>query len=192
MIELLEYLRFDTKEYENFTINEIDAMLSTEQLDMLVTVPNNSKKTYVKYYLAKQIRPKNLKEIIEDLYEIESILTKQDTLIIIIEDEPNDTIITEVKYLFQHSGIFVVIHNIHRLQYNILRHNLVPECTIIEEETEIENLKKTYNISSDSQFPEISRFDPQALAICLRPSQICKFKRKSSTALYYDYYRICV
>ena len=42
------------------------------------------------------------------------------------------------------------------------------------------------------QLPEISRFDPQALAMCLRPGQICKFERDSATALKYEYYRICV
>ena len=42
------------------------------------------------------------------------------------------------------------------------------------------------------QLPEISRFDPQALALCIRPGDVCKFIRNSSTALEYNYYRICV
>jgi DNA-directed RNA polymerase subunit H (RpoH/RPB5) len=40
--------------------------------------------------------------------------------------------------------------------------------------------------------PEISRFDPQALAICLRPGDIVKFLRGSETAGTYNYYRVCV
>ena len=43
-----------------------------------------------------------------------------------------------------------------------------------------------------NQLPEISRFDPQALAMCMRPGQVCKFERESSTALFYNYFRICV
>ena len=190
--ELLTHQDYDTSGYDNFSINEIDAMFANSQLDMLVSNEKNDKKVYVKYYLtAKQIRPANLDDIIEDLFAIENVLTKNDTLIIIIEDEPNDTIITKVKYLYDHDGIFVVIHNINRLQYNILNHKLVPECVILGD-AEIEEMKKKYNIVDSKQLPEISRFDPQALAIGLRPGQICLFKRESATAMFYDYYRVCV
>jgi len=192
IIELLVYQGYDTTEYEGFSINEIDAMYSNAQLDMLVKQTKGEKKAYIKYYLnAKQIRPANLDEVIQDLYEIESILTKDDTLIIITEDEPNDAIITRITYLFNHDGIFVVIHNIRRLQYNILNHKLVPECSILEE-PEVEELKKSVNIATTMQLPEISRFDPQALAISLRPGQVVKFNRKSNTALFHTYYRICI
>lgn len=191
IIDLLYYQEFNVEDYKKFSINEIDAMFTNNQLDMLVTNPKTNIKAYVKYVSSKQIRPKNLKDIIEDLFEIENVLTKKDILIVIIDDEPNDTIITEVKYLYEREGIFVVIHNINRLQYNILNHALVPECFILDE-TEITELKIKFNINSSSQFPEISRFDPQALAICLRPGQVCQFNRKSATAMYYNYYRICV
>ena len=192
LIELLDHQDYNTSEYEGFSINEIDAMVSNLQLDMLVTNEKNQKKAYIKYYLtAKQIRPANLDDIIEDLFTIDTVLTKKDTLIIITEDEPNDTIITKMKYLYDHDGIFVIIHNIHRLQFNILNHKLVPECIILEE-PEIVKLKQKHNIKDLMQLPEISRFDPLALAICLRPGQVCLFKRESSTAMFYDYYRICV
>lgn len=193
ILQLLETQKYNIEEYSNFSINEIDAMYSNEQLDMLLTHSTNGTKTYVKYYLtAKQIRPKNLEEdIIEDLFVIENILNKNDNLIIIIEDEPNDTIVTKMKYLYDHDGIFVVIHNMKRLQFNILQHNLVPKCTVLND-LEIEEIKKKYNMKTTMQLPEISRFDPQALAMCLRPGQICKFERASATALKYEYYRICL
>jgi len=192
MIELLDHQDYDTDEYEGFSINEIDAMVTNSQLDMLVTNKKDQRKVYVKYYLtAKQIRPANLDEIIEDLFVIENVLTKQDTLIIITEDEPNDTILTKMRYLFDHDGIFVIVHNIKRLQFNILYHKLVPECIILDQ-PEIDKLKQKHNIKELMQLPEISRFDPQALAIGLRPGQVCLFKRESSTAMFYDYYRICV
>jgi DNA-directed RNA polymerase subunit H len=167
-------------------------MYSNSQLDMLFKNDTTGRKTYVKYYLtARQIRPQNLDEIIEDLFLIDNVLTKEDTLIVIIEDEPNDTIHTKMKYLYDHDGVFVIIHNINRLQYNMLKHTLVPECNILTEK-ECEELKVKYNIKKLSQLPEISRFDPQALAVGLRPNQVCHFKRKSPTAMYYEYYRVCV
>lgn len=192
MIELLSKQGYNTEEYESFTINEIDAMHVNSQLDMLMTNETTDRKTYVKYYLtAKQIRPANLDDIIEDLFVIDSVLTKDDNLIIITEDEPNDTIHTKMKYLYDNAGIFVVIHNIRRLQYNILKHTLVPECNILSDE-EFDELKVKFNIKNTTQLPEISRFDPQALAIGLRPGQVCNFKRKSATAMFYDYYRVCI
>jgi DNA-directed RNA polymerase subunit H (RpoH/RPB5) len=137
------------------------------------------------------MRPATLDDIIEDLYTIDEKLTKEDLLIIIVDDEPNDTLITKLKYLYEHDGIFIVVHNMKRLQYNILNHSLVPKSTILDD-VEIEELKKKYSLKSLFQLPEISRFDPQALAICLKPGQICKFERDSATALNYDYYRICI
>jgi len=193
ILDQLEELQYDTSEHHEFSINEIDAMNNNSQLDMLISHNDDGRKVYVKYYLAaKQIRPPNLDDIIDDLYNIDNILTKKDTLIVITDDEPNDTIISKLKYLYDHDGIFVVIHNINRLQYNILKHALVPEAYILGD-TEVAELKKTYNILDvRQQLPEISRFDPQSLAICMRPGQVCRFKRDSLTAMTYNYYRICV
>jgi DNA-directed RNA polymerase subunit H (RpoH/RPB5) len=192
VLDILFEQNYNVSDYEGFTINEIDAMYTSSQLDMLLTNDTNNRKIYIKYYLtAKQIRPQNLDDIIEDLFTIENVLTKDDTLMIIIEDEPNDTIVSKMKYLYDHDGIFVVIHNIRRLQFNILKHRLVPECSLLDKE-ECEALMKQYNIKNPMQLPEISRFDPQALAMCLRPGDICKFERNSSTAMKYNYYRVCI
>jgi DNA-directed RNA polymerase subunit H (RpoH/RPB5) len=192
LIDHFENLEYNVVELADFGINEIDAMNNNNQLDITVKHKNDDRKIYVKYYLnSKQINRAYLDNIIEDLYNIDNVLTKKDTLIIIIEDEPNETIISKIKYLYDHDGIFVVIHNINRLQYNILNHIYVPKCEILGD-NKVEELKQKYNIMNTKQLPEISRFDPQALAMCMRPGQVCRFERESSTALKYDYYRICV
>jgi DNA-directed RNA polymerase subunit H (RpoH/RPB5) len=196
ILELLEAQDYNVDDYLGFSINEIDAMLTNSQLDMLMSHKTNGKKVYVKYYFTtkqttRQIKPQTLDDIIEDLYTIEEILTKNDTLIIIIDDEPNDTILNKMRYLYDHDGIFVVIHNIKRLQFNILNHALVPKMTVLDEAETSEVMKK-YNLKDKTQIPEISRFDPQALAIGVRPGQICGIDRESVTALTYKYYRVCV
>ena len=192
ILNIMEYQGYTVSDYVNFNINEVDAMLSNTQLDMLIENSATNQKTYIKYYFnSKQIRQNNLDEIIEDLFIIDEVLNKNDNLIVIIEDEPNDVIISRLRYLYENDGIFVVIHNIHRLQYNILNHDLVPKCVVLTD-SESNEFKQTYNINSNSQLPEISRFDPQANALCMRPGQIGKFTRKSITALETTYYRICV
>lgn len=197
IIELLHSLNYNTEEYNNFNINEIDAMISNSQLDMLLSsLPSNKeteKRVYVKYYLeTKQLRPDALIEIINDLFVDTNTLSKdRDTLIIIIDDEPNDSIVSKIEYVYETEGIFVVMFNLKRLQFNILKHHLVPPIRVLNEE-ETEQIMMEYNIKNKKQFPEISRFDPQAQAILLRPNQVCCIERSSVTSLTYNYYRICV
>ena len=196
VLALLERGGFNVDEYNGFSINEIDAMTANSQLDMLLTNPTTNHKAYVKYYFtekqsSRQIRPPMLAEIVDELYYVESVLEKPDTLIIIIDDEPNDSIKEKIRYLFDHDGIFVILHNMKRLQFNLLEHSLVPEVSILSE-TERVALYTKYNIQHNTQLPEIDRFDPMALALGLRPGQVCKITRTSQTALENYYYRICV
>ena len=191
IIEHLQNLGYDTTDYSEFSINEIDAMYSNNQLDMLLSRQDN-KKAYIKYLLnIKQLRKDNLDQLIEDLYDIETVLEKKDTLVIITNEEPNDTILQRIKYVYDHSGIFIVLHNIKRLQFNILKHTFVPTAHILNDD-ETEKLKSQYNLKTLMDLPEISRFDPQALSLCLRPKQVIRIDRKSDTALEYNYYRVCV
>ena len=192
ILEILEQQKYNISDYNVFSINEVDAMHTNSQLDMLLSRDEDNTKVYIKYFSnSKQIKKQNLDDIIEDLFTIDNILEKKDTLIVITEDEPNDTIITYIKYLFDNAGIFVVIHSIKRLQFNILNHKLVPYTTILTP-PEVDELKIKYNISNLSKLPEISRFDPHALALCVRPGQVCMIKRTSITAMNSIYYRVCV
>lgn len=192
IIEQLEELGYNMSDYNQFSINEIDAMTVNDQLDMLVTRESDGAKAYIKYLInVKQLRKDNLDQLIEDLYEIESVLEKKDTLIVISNEEPNDTMLARMKYLYDHSGIFVVMHYIKRLQFNLLNHELVPNARILTPEN-TEKLKEKYHINSLDKLPEISRFDPHALALKLRPGQVIEIMRKSNTALEYNYYRVCV
>ena len=193
-MELLINLNYDVSDYNVFSINEIDTMNQTDQLDMLIHHKIETKKIYIKYYLPekqKQISRLVVDEIIDDLFHIENILTKQDTLIIIMDEEPNESNITKMDFLYEHDGCFIVMHNIKRLQFNILNHQLVPKMTVLTEE-EVNILMIEKKIQKLSQLPEISRYDPQALAMCLRPNQVCKIERNSVTALNCIYYRVCV
>lgn len=191
ILELFKFMKYSVDDYTDFSINEIDAMYESSQLDMLISNAED-KKVYIKYYLtSKQLRPETLNDMIEDLFQIEEMLKKSDTLVIIVNDEPNDTIVNRVKYLYDKEGIFVVIHNISRLQFNILNHVLVPTVEILNE-TDVAALKVKFNLKTEMQLPEISRFDPQALAVAMRPGEICKLTRKTSTALVYNFYRVCV
>jgi len=197
ILELMEKQGYNINDYSNFSINEVNSMKQNNQLDMLLekteenTLTKRKNKIYISYYLTKMIRPSNIQEMIDDLFNLEEVLTKDDTLFIIIKDEINDTIISELKQIWEKDGIFIVIENIKRLQFNILKHSLVPEHIIITN-NEIDDVMKKFNISNKFEFPDISRFDPVARVIGLRPGDVCKIIRSSKTAINTNYYRVCI
>jgi DNA-directed RNA polymerase subunit H (RpoH/RPB5) len=156
-----------------------------------VTPENPKKKIYIRYYLTVRPAAKNIQEMIDDLFILSETLKKTDTLFIIIKDEPNETLINEIKHIWESEGVFIVIESIKRLQFNILEHILVPPHRVVLESEAIEIMKK-YNITSKTQFPDISRFDPVARVIGLRPGQLCHITRPSKTAIEANYYRICL
>lgn len=81
IIEQMSALGYSVADYEQFSINEIDAMALNDQLDMLITREEDGKKAYIKYLLnIKQLRKDNLDQLIEDLYDIENILEKKTLL----------------------------------------------------------------------------------------------------------------
>jgi len=196
VLELMDRQGFDVAGYSNFSVSEVNAMKQNNQLDMLLeskpeSSSANGNKIYIRYYLAKTIRPANIHEMIDDLFVLTETLKKNDTLYIIIKDNVNETLINELKDIWERDGIFIVVESIKCLQFNILKHILVPQHTIMTN-LEVENVMKKYNVSDKIEFPDISRFDPVARAICLRPGQLCHIVRPSKTAITTDYYRICI
>ena len=192
LLKLLSQQGYDIKDYEEFSVNETHIMYNNKQLDMMLTSQKEgeTKKVYVKYHLAKTLRRENINDYIDDLYNLEQVLTKTDTLVIVIKQEPHDTLLNILNQIWEQDGIFIVIYNLDRLQFNILDHEYVPKHIILND-NEINEMKKRYNITNNTELPEISRYDPVAQAIGMRPGQICKIIRPSKTAITADYYRLC-
>lgn len=198
LLDLMRKQGYNVAEYDNFSINEVNAMFQNKQLDMLLEKsiesdnPNSSqRRVYIRYYLAKTLRPQNIQEMIDDLFNLEEVLTKEDTLMIVVKDDMNETIMNLLKHIWEQDGILIVIQSIKRLQYNILEHALVPSHRVLTPD-EVQVIKNKYNIMDDTQFPDISRFDPVAQVIGIRPGQVCEIIRPSKTAIKGYYYRICV
>lgn len=197
VLELMGQQGYNTNDYSNFSINEVNSMRQNNQLDMLLEksaedeLTKKKHKVYIRYYLGKKISTTNIQEMIDDLFNLEEILTKDDTLFIIVKDEVNDTVMNELKHIWENDGIFIVVESIKRLQFNILKHTLVPPHRIMNSK-EVDDTMKRYNIKDINEFPDISRFDPVARVIGLRPGQVCHILRPSKTAIVADYYRVCV
>ena len=230
LLELLSTRGYDVEGYANFGVNEVNAMYTHKQLDMLVeikgeqkskgskskgdkgekgskdkdVVETENKKTYVKFHLEKTLSVSHINDLIEDLYVLgvggeiggtglsananDTVLTEKDTLIIITKQEIK-TMNQVLNQLFL-QGRFIVLLSLDRLQFNILNHQYVPTHTILSDHEVVEMMKK-YNVMEKSQLPDISRYDPVALAIGMRPGEVCSIDRPSKSAISSLYYRVC-
>lgn len=190
LLNILSNRGFNANDYKNFSLAEIHALFANKQLDILLENSTTNKKVYIKYYLEKTVRPTNVHEFIDDIFNIEQILKPSDDFIIIIKDEPNDSLQKLQTSIFEHEKIFISIINIKRLQFNILEHVLVPPHRVLDD-AEANDIKNKFNITDNKNFPSISRFDPVAQVLGLRPNQLCEIIRSSKTSITSKYYRIC-
>ena len=198
-MEILEQRGYNVEDYKNFSLREFGEMFQNNQLDMLLELKDDddtlskhgSKKVFVKYHLRTKITSKNLWTMVEDIFDIEELL-EYDTgeLIIITENIPNASNIALLNSIYNNDSAFINIISYKELQYNKLKHTMVPKHTIMSED-EKEEVKKKYNIDGDDKFPDISRHDPIARLIGLKPGQLCHIERYSLSSGKVPYYRIC-
>ena len=183
ILEFIKTQDVKTDKYEKFGMNNLHAMETNDQLDMFL---EGKRKIYVKFHLKNKLRGDQIFDYVDDLFHLENVLSEDDDLIIIVKDSFNDTLMETIKELYLKDRIFVRIFTLDTLQFNILNHDLVPKHVIVDN---IEKIKEKFNISNNKEFPEISRFDPVAKSIGLRPGQLCEIRRNSKTAIDYSFYR---
>lgn len=191
LIEILKERGFDVSDYDEFSINHVAVLYQHDQLDLLLK-NKDGKQIFVKHYLDKKsLRVNPIYEMLDDLFLEGKILNKEDDLLIITLDDQNDTLSNTLNTIWETHGIYISVIGIRRLLFNILKHKHVPKHEILSEEEKIE-LFNHFNIKEPSQLPEISRYDPVAIAIGLRPTQVCKITRKSKSSIESYYYRYCI
>ena len=190
LLNQLKRRGFDVDDYLNFSFNDVRTMYTNKQLDMLIINSTTKRKVYIKYHIATKLRPSHIYDYIDDLFHIEEILSKDDELIIITKNKIPETITKLMANTYLRDNIFFMIFNLKQLAFNILDHHLVPPHRILNKEEETK-MRKKFNISKNSELPEISRFDPVAKAIGMRPKQVCEILRPSKTSIVTKFYRLC-
>ena len=196
LLEILKDRGYSVDDYTDFSVTEVQAMYNNKELDMLLEhstqkISNGeNKKLYVKYHLTTRLGSSHIYDYVDDLFDIEEVLTSEDDLIIISKDKTNQTIRDLVEQLFIKDKKFVNIYNFHDYLFNVLDHEMQPTFRILSND-EKQEIMKRYNIVKDKEFPDISRFDPVSQAIGVRPGQLIEIIRSSPTAVKSLYYRIC-
>ncbi|MEE9573718.1 MAG: DNA-directed RNA polymerase subunit RpoH/Rpb5 C-terminal domain-containing protein [Candidatus Neomarinimicrobiota bacterium] len=198
ILNILKSRGFNVDDWSDFSVTEVQAMFNSKELDMLLENPTTKKKVYVKYHLSgtkggtsmSRLGTSHIYDYVDDLFDIEEVLTSNDDLIIISKDKTNQTIKDLIEQLFIKDKKFVNIYNFHDYLFNVLEHEMQPKFRILSEE-EKQKIMKQYNITKDKEFPDISRFDPVSQAIGVRPGEVMEITRSSPTAVKSVYFRIC-
>lgn len=174
-----------------FSCSEIEAKMDQNNLTGSFKNDQN-KQVHISFVLSNSVRESIIDEIIEKTYEGQK---NEDVLIIVTKDEMNEnfqeTMNKKFIYEWEKEQRLVILLTLNRIQLNILKHEIVPKHTILTED-EIATVKTRFNICSGDQFPEISRFDPVAMLIFIKPGEVCRIDRPSKTAIFAPYYRRCI
>ncbi len=205
ILDILETAGYDTSIYKGFDMTDVHCRFLNNEMDMVIekSTSTDSKsdtrapRVLVKYLLPEDSKWRAMEQIVHRIFDEQILDTKKnDAAILILTDEMNDsnkkTVYLNLKQLYEKWGIYVVVTTLDRLQFNILNHQLVPKHTVLSSE-QTDELKRKYGIKEiETEIPEISRFDPVAQMILLRPGQVCEIIRDSKSAGQSLYYRVCV
>lgn len=195
ILDIMKKRGYNVEDYEGFSVSEVHSMYNNAQLDMFLESDTLSKKIYIKYHLETRLSDKHVYEYLEDLFgeedeDEEKTLKNRDEFIIVSKDKINASTQNLVDKLFTTDKKYINVYNIHDYLFNILDHEMVPKHRILNAE-EKNAIIKRYNIINDNEFPEISRFDPVAKVIGIRPGELCEITRSSPMAVKTLYYRLC-
>jgi hypothetical protein len=191
LTDILKSRGFDVSEYEGFSKTQVAGMLASNQMDLLLRSP--SKKVYVRYELERA--PDLLKladQFFEPFDDTPPILGQEDDLIIVSKDGANESKIDTMNDLWENRKIYMAIFSLADLQFNKFKAAMVPPNMVILTEEEAKAFQTKFFVSDLHQLPTMSRYDPLASLLGVRPNQICRFERDSVAALTLDFYRVCI
>jgi|LauGreDrversion4_2_1035121.scaffolds.fasta_scaffold00623_13 DNA-directed RNA polymerase subunit H (RpoH/RPB5) len=187
LFDILHTRGYEVDDYVGYDMSHVAAMMEQSQLNVMLQGKRN--KVFVHFQLSAKL---NVSKVVSSLFEEEeSVLKPEDDLIIVYKAEPNDTVHAEMDEVWNKHGIYVSVLYIKRLQFNILKHDMVPAHRVLSEK-EREQVFSKLNIKTGADLPAISRYDPVASVLCMRPGQVCEIERKSKTSVKSLYYRFCV
>lgn len=188
---------YDISEYQHFEIDEIHAMIQNSDkeespLNFTVTNQKENSTIHVKYHIASRLTATNIEANSHSYFESIPLPEREKhTLIVVVKNPLNDTMVKMLKQLWDRYHEHVVVLDIPFLQMNILKHEYVPPHIKLTDD-EKKDLYSKFNIINDKQLPEIPYMDPVSRVIFLRPGEVCKIIRYDKISFKNEYYRICV
>ena len=194
IIDIMRSQGYDVSKYEGFGINEVTVLMDMDMQMIFHKITKDSDSTpphkVCVMYDSGQQRAAAIARIVENLYDVQKILNDNDTLMIVSNDDANDTTTSYLQYIWEQNKRLVIVLGIRRTLFNLLKHAMVHPHRILSAEEAI-LIKKKFNITDDSKLPSCSRFDAVSQIIMLKPGELVEIIRPSKTAVSSLYYKIC-
>jgi ribA/ribD-fused uncharacterized protein len=197
LLNQLGDLGYLVKMWQNESPAEIDMRMQTGELNFWLEATKAMRDAHdygnihVRHHIEKALRQIHIDSLAEAFENEENFNRKTDCVLLISKDLPNDSVKSTLESVYARTGIYIIVRALQELQFNVLTHSLVPKHEKMNSE-QVEQFKKEKMIRNHrKELPEISRFDPVARAILLRPGNVAKIERPSISAGYYNYYRVC-
>ncbi len=190
-------------DFRGYDISKIP-ILSTKEIEIFDDIKNDKKKktnpfnlifkkeedTIEINFIFSKMTEKKLEEFINKFFEDKDF--SKNSLIIILKDKDNENILQSKAYqVYQLYKYFTQVYSINNLQQNIIEHSFVPNHILLNKSEEKELMNK-YRLDSKRKLPYITKYDPVAKYIGMKPGNICKIIRSSETSGIYISYRYCV
>ena len=204
ILDLLKRREYDTSAYEHYTQEDILSMLSiikkTTQkntqtpLDMVCKHKNIDKYIHVCYFFGSKLKIQTVENIIASMIKHDIFKTDDDEVIFISDEKISNEALFDNQldglYKKRNSKYFTQVFDLSKLIINIMKHELVPEHTIISEEEKNKLLLK-FDIAHLSQLPIILKIDPVAKFIGMKRGDVCEIRKSSETGGECIVFRYC-
>lgn len=196
LLKMLDNRGCDTKKYQNYTKDELAALLSSHiqgkyttsddqgPLDIMVAQKNKAtgqydRRVFIKYRMdPKMMKKDTIIKQVAAIFETQKLDNEKDTLIILnskavfLKPGGKDDSVQTVVNRCLLTGMFVQIFGMENFLIDIASNQYVPKHTLLTDKQVLEVVKK-YNISSKNM-PKIKREDPMAKYIGARPGQVVR------------------
>jgi len=112
-----------------------------------------------------------------------------ETMIVVLRGQPEK----QKRSTYQiPSNVHLQLFHVHSLMYNILEHVDVPRHFSVTESEFNEFVRERGYTLKKEELPKIASSDPVAMFIGLKPLEICRIERRSSTTCQATTFRLCV
>lgn len=134
----------------------------------------------------------SLEAMLQRVYPVaDQAVHPRDLVVAVVPNEFSDALQTKLREVlisyWVNSQRMVIVHTYGRLGFDCTLHVQVPRHRVLAPAEAAEVCARYRVVRPAEQLPTISRFDPQAKAICARPGDILEIERPG---VYY--YRYCV
>ena len=196
IIKMLNYRGYDTSKILNLSEKELEVFdelvkKKINSFDISTNLINQPSENIMVQFLFKRTNEKKIEEDIIKFFSEQKDPSKS-VLIFIIMYKDNDNILQNKAYqIYQIYKYFTQIFSINNLQQNIIDHSFVPKHILLSSDEE-ESILNDYNLDTKRKLPYITKHDPVAKYIGMKPGNICKIIRPSETSGEYISYRYCI